>query len=316
MFLRSISRSLVPFWSRPGRSAALVACCGLVLLAAGCGSGGDTSPVTASASATTQTTGGSVTIGTSRVETFAITRNDSGQITEVGFTIPAALVALPPAPITGGRARSCCDFGTLFAHTKSFKTRAEATVPAPSSTDTYTPGPLGAFVSLPFPEAVQRETFLNHLELHWNPSGHEPERYGVPHFDFHFYGVPESEVRGVVPPETQAPAPERVPDTYAYPGVEAIVPQMGVHAIDRSEFAPGAAPFGATMILGYWHGQMTFVEPMITQELLLRKEPIALTIPKPTVLGRTTRYPTQFTAVYDATRETYVCTLSEFVDAQ
>jgi len=38
-------------------------------------------------------------------------------------------------------------------------------------------------------------TPFNHVGMHWNPNGHEPEKiYGVPHFDFHFYSSTPEEV--------------------------------------------------------------------------------------------------------------------------
>ena len=164
-----------------------------------------------------------------------------------------------------------------------------------------------------FPEEVQNTTFLNHYEMHWNPNGHEPERYAAPHFDFHFYNQDVAQVKAVTAPDTIAPNANQIPTGYVYPGVMATVPEMGVHAVAGSEFAPGAPPFSASMVLGYYKGKMTFVEPMITQAALLTKQTITLNIPRPEVLGQTTRYPTKFTAVYDAQLDAYQCTLSDFV---
>ena len=69
------------------------------------------------------------------------------------------------------------------------------------------------------------------------------------------------------------------------------------------------------MLLGYYNGSMTFLEPMITQELLTSKRTISLPIARPAVLGRATRYPTRFTATFDSRANAYHMVLSDFVSA-
>src|SRR5262245_31330406 len=61
------------------------------------------------------------------------------------------------------------------------------------------PFPAGAIASLEFPAIVQSTTYFNHLELHTQPTGHttsplavNPNLYRPPHFDFHFYTIPEA----------------------------------------------------------------------------------------------------------------------------
>jgi hypothetical protein len=175
-------------------------------------------------------------------------------------------------------------------------------------------GPAGALVSLPFPAQVRSSTFFNHFQVQAEPEGHPPfPRYGAAHFDLHFYAVPEEQVRQVTAPDLTPPAPERVPAGYTYPGVEQAVPEMGVHALANAEFAPGAAPFSATMVLGYYRGQMTFLEPMVTQALLLQRQSFTLPVPRPAVLGRSTRYPTRFTATFVPESNTYQFVFSDFV---
>ena len=43
--------------------------------------------------------------------------------------------------------------------------------------------------------AKTSNTPFNHVSMHWNPNGHEPENiYTLPHFDFHFYSSTPEEV--------------------------------------------------------------------------------------------------------------------------
>jgi hypothetical protein len=89
-------------------------------------------------------------------------------------------------------------------------------------------GPSGALVSLPFPAQVRSSTFFNHFQAQAAPEGHPPlSRFGVAHFDFHFYAVPEEQVRQVTGLDPTPPAPERVPAGYTYPGAEQTVPRWG-----------------------------------------------------------------------------------------
>jgi hypothetical protein len=254
-------------------------------LSAGCG--GSSSNTTLPAG-TRIVTGETETVSGATVATWA--RLDAANsVLEAGVTVPLSVIANPPAP-------------EPVRSTRHAGHSSEVTV-----------GPAGAFVVIDFPDEVKATTFLNHYEMHWNPDGHEPERYEVPHFDLHFYNQTPEQVKAVTAPDTIAPNANQIPTGYVYPGVMATVPEMGVHAAFGGEFAPGAEPFSASMILGYYKGKMTFVEPMITQTALLAKQTITLDVPRPEVLGQSTRYPTKFTAVYDSGLDAYQCTFSDFV---
>jgi hypothetical protein len=133
------------------------------------------------------------------------------------------------------------------------------------------------------------------VELDWNPGGHEPPGiYDTPHFDFHFYTVPEAERASIVPsdPRFQEKAdllpPERErPESYvvaAPPGAPAPgVPLMGVHWVHTGSpelqgmFGKPEAyrPFTRTFIYGSWNGRFHFVEPMITRAHLLARKAAA-----------------------------------------
>lgn len=72
-------------------------------------------------------------------------------------------------------------------------------------------------------------------------------------------------------------------------------------------------PFTQTMILGYYDGELTFREPMATRRFLMKREGFAGAVPMPERLGQSTRYPTNFKAVYDEADEAYRLVWSDFV---
>ncbi|WP_372948681.1 DUF5602 domain-containing protein [Mariniphaga sp.] len=115
--------------------------------------------------------------------------------------------------------------------------------------------------------------FYDHVFIGWAPEGHEPPGvYDLPHFDVHFYitSVEDREAIGGQPGYDMMPAPEYIPQDYIL--LEGIVPQMGAHWADA--LAPelpwnGGATFTHTFIWGSYHGEFTFMEPMITRDFLL-----------------------------------------------
>ncbi|HZO86691.1 MAG TPA: hypothetical protein VFB38_00025 [Chthonomonadaceae bacterium] len=202
----------------------------------------------------------------------------NNMVQEVGVTVPADLIQNPPAQAGAG--------------------------------------PAGALVTPAFPAVVQNTTFFNHFELQWEPNGHPPAVYSVPHFDFHFYGVPVAQVQAVTAPDTAVPDASRIPAGYTYPGVNAVVPQMGAHASPDADFAPGAPAFTKTLIFGYYGGNLTFLEPMITQAFLNQRQNFTIAVPRPAALGRNTLYPTLLTVTYNAGTNSYDLVFSNFVSVQ
>ncbi|GHF43267.1 hypothetical protein HNQ07_002002 [Deinococcus metalli] len=152
--------------------------------------------------------------------------------------------------------------------------------------------------------------------------GHEPDRYGPPHFDFHFYGVDTAAVAAVDCQDATQPDPATVPAGWAPPVPPGVpdptvmcVPHMGYHALPLTEFSgPGqfqAGAFDQVMVAGFYRGQLTFIEPMVTLAALERKSDFVLPVPRPR-LGRPTRYPTTFKGTYDAGTDSYTLTFSSF----
>lgn len=178
-----------------------------------------------------------------------------------------------------------------------------------------------------FPAAVRAQTFFNHFEVDWMPMGHEPVRYGTPHFDFHFYSVDPAAVSAVDCRNATQPEMSRVPSGWLPPvppgtpdPTSMCVPHMGYHALPRTEFkAPGVLQdgmFDQVMITGFYGGKLTFIEPMVTQAALARKTDFTLPVPQPTGLGRESLFPTTFDARYNASSETYTLTFAGFKTLQ
>ncbi|MBB5118904.1 hypothetical protein [Streptomyces eurocidicus] len=113
-------------------------------------------------------------------------------------------------------------------------------------------------------------------QLTWDPHGHPPEAYSVPHFDFHFYMQDEAAVRRIRTgpcaglmncddlKTARKPVPERyMPDRYMDMG--AVVPQMGNHLMDMDSPEMHGKPFTQTFMYGAYDSRITFYEPMIAK---------------------------------------------------
>ena len=172
----------------------------------------------------------------------------------------------------------------------------------------WPPVRLGA---LAMPAEVRRLTGLQFFDIYWEPHGHPPGSYLVPHFDFHLYGVTLGEATSIdCADETR---PKRLPPGYALPNIEVpdigtlvgiCVPAMGMHAVPERELKD-AAPFEATMLVGYYHGRPIFLEPMIARDRLLRRESFDLPVPAIPEASHSVRFPTAFRAEYHADARAY-----------
>jgi hypothetical protein len=218
--------------------------------------------------------GAARTINGARVTTWSV-MDDNDRVQQVGVTIPLSVIAHPPA--------------------------------SPGH------GPAGAVAVLPFPARVQQTTYMNHLEMHWNPQGHPPAIFQVPHFDFHFYDEPESDVMSISAMDATPPAAEYLPKGYIYPGKDTFEMQMGVHTLDPAALTQ---PFTAVMIGGCDKGRMNFIEPMVTQAYLLDRKDFTLDTPVPAKFAHTTMYPMKFQGKYDRKSDTYRLTFSDFRPVQ
>jgi len=179
-------------------------------------------------------------------------------------------------------------------------------------------GPAGAFASLEFPALVQETTFFNHLEIqpephgHVSPPGSNGTVYSVPHFDFHFYSIPEEEVLSIPAKNPPLPPAYEIPSGYLPAGPS--IAEMGRHSSPRSVLFMDKLT--AAMVIGYLPdgSRMHFLEPMVSQETLLNKQDFTLDVPRLTTFGREMLYPTQFEATFQGNSWSFV--FSGFVAVQ
>jgi len=160
------------------------------------------------------------------------------------------------------------------------------------------------------------ENFYTHVLLDWNPQGHfPPQIYDVPHFDFHFYIIPNEERLAIGADDltefANAPAAQYVPDLYLQiPGGE---PQMGAHWADllSPEFSGGT--FTKTFIWGSYDGKFIFWEPMITRAYLLTHPNSITDLRQPDAYQSDGYYATQYKVSYSVSPKEYSIALVNLV---
>lgn len=165
-------------------------------------------------------------------------------------------------------------------------------------------------LTVPFAAEVQKQTGFTYATIYWNPHGHGPAVYAVPHFDFHFYFAPQREIEAV---DCKNPLkPKSLPADYAMgdvdvPGlgklVGSCIPDMGMHAMPAADLTRKA--WKGSMIVGYYGGEPIFFEPMLTSALLLEKRSFSLPVPQDVASAPHVRYPRRFRAVYLAKQKAY-----------
>lgn len=202
-----------------------------------------------------------------------------------------------------------------------------ATVPvasiesAPAEVPMAWPPSTVAVVDLP--ESVVQKTGLTHLTMYWEPVGHPPATYMVPHFDFHFYRITPDARVAIDCADTTKPA--TLPEGYTLPdevlpddiaamiGVKTLigvcVPEMGMHSLVTAEME-ATTPFQGTMVIGYYRGEPIFVEPMLSKALLMERRSFDLALPA--IPGLQGDQPTAFRAEYDAASDAYRFVFSAF----
>jgi hypothetical protein len=184
-----------------------------------------------------------------------------------------------------------------------------------------------------FPKQAM-ETPFKHIGINWNPKGHLPQPYALPHFDLHFYMITSAE-REAIPSYSLAqdkfnniPPYAYFPVNYFCPGdtnrnAPCIVgpprelgataePEMGLHWIDITspELAPiNPEKFTQTFIYGSYDGKVNYLEPMITLLFIKNTTSFSRTIPRPAKVQITGYYPTKFS--YQRMFGTYVFSLED-----
>lgn len=162
--------------------------------------------------------------------------------------------------------------------------------------------------------------------VNYNPHGHPPMPWSVPHFDLHFYSVPFEEVEAIrvgpceifIDCDDRERALKPVPAKYVAPDhadVGAAVGQMGNHLIDTKtpELAPDGPPFTHTWIFGAWDGGIIFHEVMATTEFLSRTSDECADIKQPQAWAVAGYYPTRYCFRRSADDGSIRVYLSDFV---
>lgn len=158
----------------------------------------------------------------------------------------------------------------------------------------------------------------NHMMVDWMPHGHEPDNvYGLPHFDFHFYFIPNETRQAITCMGDDRdiclmqPDSDELPPFYV-PTPEG-VPQMGWHWVDPRSPEYNGQTFTSTFIYGYYNAKMIFIEPMVTREFLLTQPKFEQSIPSPLVFPMEGYYPQSYSVEYNADSCTYLIVLKDLV---
>ena len=158
-------------------------------------------------------------------------------------------------------------------------------------------------------------TIYTHITMHWNYKGHRPVPYLIPHFDFHFNMISETERRAITSDEAQGthyPPPLYLPRSYA-PAPPISTPLMGVHWSSSAAEELHDIRFTQTLLYGTWDGRVVFVEPMITREFLMSKPDVTIPIEMPEKYAAPGIYATKYIIRWNKAIGEYQVALTSFV---
>jgi hypothetical protein len=157
---------------------------------------------------------------------------------------------------------------------------------------------------------------FDHISIDWAPKGHLPIGiYDVPHFDVHFYLVSQNTLGKITATgkdlaiSDKQPAAKFIPAGYIMPPGTA-VPRMGSHAVDTATPELSGKAFAHTFIYGYYNGQMTFVEPMVSKAFLESKQNFSGPVKVPAAYPKRGYYPTGYSVTYDELRREYTISIN------
>lgn len=110
---------------------------------------------------------------------------------------------------------------------------------------------------------------VDHVDMGYNPNGHDGPGFAVEHFDIHFYWITMEEKLSIPFSVGMADLPDASIWPAGYGPDVVTVPQMGRHWIHESQFS---STFDQTFIYGSYDSEFIFYEPMITMEYLQAKD--------------------------------------------
>lgn len=164
-------------------------------------------------------------------------------------------------------------------------------------------------------EAAAMDLPFNWVGVNYNPEGHVPPNWLVPHFDFHFYMVSQEAVLSlrtgpcgilmncddfavaVKPVDARFVPPD-------YVNIDAAVSEMGNHLLDSTspQASPPFAKAEHIMIFGAYDGHIIFIEPMVTLEVLASKPDACFPIKQPEAYEVGGYYPAEYCIRADDTK--------------
>jgi len=171
------------------------------------------------------------------------------------------------------------------------------------------------YYEIDLPAEAKAKTPYNHIGVDWNPMGHPPGFYQLPHFDAHFYMITPAQQQqiGDELSDTKilaAPAAKYLPADYIDAQVN--VPLMGKHWFDKFSPELNGQKFTQTFIYGSYNSEIAFLEPMFTQEYLLSRPNDTFPIKQPADFQRKgLYYPTTYSIRYDSKTEMYIISLND-----
>jgi hypothetical protein len=172
------------------------------------------------------------------------------------------------------------------------------------------------FVTVPLPEAATAAGY-DHVSFDWMPHGHAPgDLFGVPHFDVHFYMVTEAERLAIDPADplfmekaANRPSADLMPPNFVPPPELDPVPAMGEHWVDMTDPVFAGQPFEAVLIYGAWDGEVIFVEPMVTRDLLLSRRAFGGTLGQPARVEDPMSLPGAWSIAFDSDAGVHVVSI-------
>ena len=155
--------------------------------------------------------------------------------------------------------------------------------------------------------------FYTHALVGWNPEGHEPPGiYDIPHFDFHFYIMPNEERLLIGPNDdaefANAPDPKYIPELYLQ--IPGGVPQMGAHWADLLSPEFHGSVFTKTFIWGTYDGNVIFWEPMITRAYLLSHPDDVVSLRQPQAYQADGYYATEYVITHSESPNEFTVSLN------
>jgi Hypothetical protein TTHB210 len=162
---------------------------------------------------------------------------------------------------------------------------------------------------------------FNHVGLNWNPQGHPPAGvYNKAHFDVHFYVLTVQE-RSAINSSDGGTKMYRAPDSAFLPPDYDLSPgsgdaRMGSHWWDVAAPELNGQPFTHTLVYGYYDGNLTFIEPMVTVTFLKGKPSLAADIKQPAAFAKAGNYPVRYEISHSTAFREYSISLEGLTSRQ